>query len=94
MVKELSDLNLSPYGLGAVLIITISFMTSGNVFGLSSLNSTQSSNVSNAIETPGQGVDRSLIASVINITNHTNPTGAVVQQVINATTAANATQIP
>ncbi len=35
--------------------------------------------------------DRSLIGSVINITNHTNPIGASVEQMIQATSASNAT---
>jgi hypothetical protein len=38
-----------------------------------------------------EGSDRSLIGSVINITNNTNPIGADVQQMIQATSTTNAT---
>ena len=42
-------------------------------------------------QSPNEGVDRSLIGSVINITNQTNPIGAAVQQMMQATSTSNAT---
>ena len=42
-------------------------------------------------QSTNEGVDRSLMGSVINITNQTNPIGAAVQQMMQATSTSNAT---
>jgi hypothetical protein len=47
------------------------------------------SNMSNASQTPGESFNRSIIGTVLNITNNTNPTGAAVEQMIQATSTAN-----
>jgi hypothetical protein len=50
---------------------------------------TQSTYASDSIQ--AQNDNASLIASVINITNHTNPVGSSVQQMIQATSTSNTT---
>jgi hypothetical protein len=45
--------------------------------------------MSNASQTPGESFNRSIIGTVLNITNNTNPTGAAVEQMIQATSTAN-----
>ena len=52
-------------------------------------NLSSMSNMSNASETSGESFNRSIIGTVINITNNTNPTGAAVEQMIQATSTAN-----
>jgi len=48
-------------------------------------------NVGHAQQSQSETIDRSLIGEVINITNHTNPIGTAVQQMIQATSALNMT---
>jgi hypothetical protein len=52
-------------------------------------NMSSMSNMSNASQTPGESFNRSIIGTVLNITNNTNPTGAAVEQMIQATSTAN-----
>jgi len=75
MVKELQRLELISCGVSTILILLVSLSTLGSSFAQSGMNATQSQNVSNAI------------AIVLNMTNQTNPTGAVVNQMIQATSA-------
>jgi hypothetical protein len=50
-------------------------------------NMSSMSNMSNASQTPGESFNRSIIGTVLNITNNTNPTGANVSSNANITSA-------
>jgi hypothetical protein len=95
MIKIGMNLNLVSLTAGLFILLTsacVSLLHSDfSVNGQQSINETSGQNASNATQTPGEGFDRSIIGTVINITNNTNPTGAAVQQMIQATSTANST---
>ena len=95
MINVSRGLNLVSLMTGLfILLNSVSLLYSySSVNGQQITNETLSQNVSNATQTPGEGVDRSIIGTVINITNSTNPTGAAVQQMIQATSTANSSTI-
>jgi hypothetical protein len=64
------------------LFILLNSVSYSNVNGQESMNETLGQIVSNATQTLG---------TVVNITNNTNPTGAAVQQMIQATSTENST---
>ena len=93
------NLNLVALIAGLLILLnsfTLLFPTSG-INGQQSMNDNVAqnlsgmSNMSNASQTSGESFNRSIIGTVINITNNTNPTGAAVQQMIQATSSANVT---
>jgi hypothetical protein len=93
MINVSRGLNLVSLMTGLFILLNsvLLLYSYSNVNGQESMNETLDQNVSNATQTPGEGVDRSIIGTVINITNNTNPTGAAVQQMIQATSTANNT---
>jgi hypothetical protein len=95
MIKIAMNLNLVSLTTGLFILLTsasVSLLYSDfSVNGQQSMNETSGQNVSNASQTQGESFNRSIIGTVINITNNTNPTGAAVQQMIQATSTANTT---
>ena len=90
MIKQRLELTIISFGVSLILLTLISLNLSGSSEAYAqATNMTQSTNVSDSIQS--QNDNRSLISSVINITNSTNPIGAVVQQMIQATSTSNAT---
>lgn len=92
MIKQRTGLTIISFGVSFILLTLISLNISGSSEGYAqATNLTQSKNVNDSIQSQNEGIDRSLIGSVINITNHTNPIGAAVQQMIQATSTSNTT---
>jgi hypothetical protein len=93
MIKISLNLNFVSLTTGLfILLSSVSLLNSDfSVNGQQSMNETLDQKVSNATQTPGESFNRSIIGTVINITNNTNPTGAAVQQMIQATSTANTT---
>src|SRR6476469_3029608 len=92
MIKQRSGLTILSFGVSFILLTLISLNISGSTEVYSQpTNMTQSKNVNDSNQSQNETIDRSLIGSVINITNHTNPIGAAVQQMIQATSALNTT---
>ena len=90
MIKQRTRLTIISFGISFILLTLISLNLSGSSEAYAqATNMTQSSNVSDSIQS--QNDNRSLIGSVINITNNTNPIGAAIQQMIQATSTSNAT---
>lgn len=90
MIKQRTGLTIISFGVSFILLTLISLNISGSSEAYAqAINLTQSKNVNDSIQS--QNDNRSLIGSVINITNHTNPIGAAVQQMIQATSTANTT---
>ena len=90
MIKQRTGLTIISFGVSFILLTLISLNLSGSSEAYAqATNTTQSTNVSDSIQS--QNDNRSLIGSVINITNNTNPIGAVVQQMIQATSTSNTT---
>ena len=90
MIKQRTRLTIISFGISFILLTLISLNLSGSSEAYAqATNMTQSTNVSDSIQS--QNDNRSLIGSVINITNHTNPIGAAIQQMIQATSTSNAT---
>jgi hypothetical protein len=96
MVKAIMNLNL--VALTAGLFIILNSITLLYPYFSTSAQQTMNdtlgqnmSNISNTSQTPGESFNRSIIGTVIDITNKTNPTGAAVQQMIQATSTANVT---
>jgi hypothetical protein len=96
MVRALMNLNLVALIAGLLILLnsfSLLYPTSG-INGQQNMNDNvgqNMSNMSNASQTSGESFNRSIIGTVINITNNTNPTGAAVQQMIQATSSANIT---
>jgi hypothetical protein len=84
MINVSRGLNLFSLMTGLfILLNSVSLLYSySNVNGQESMNETLGQIVSNATQTLG---------TVVNITNNTNPTGAAVQQMIQATSTENIT---
>jgi len=95
MVKIGTNLNLVSLTTGLIIILTSAsasvLYSDFSVNAQQNMNETSGQNASNATQTPGGDFDRSIIGTVVNITNNTNPTGAAVQQMIQATSTANTT---
>jgi|RhiMethySRZTD1v2_1073278.scaffolds.fasta_scaffold83778_3 hypothetical protein len=95
MVKIGTNLNLVSLTTGLIIILTSAsasvLYSDFSVNAQQIINETSGQNASNATQTPGGDFDRSIIGTVVNITNNTNPTGAAVQQMIQATSTANTT---
>ncbi len=92
MIKQRTGLTIISFGVSFILLTLISLNISGSSEAYAqATNLTQSKNVNDSIQSQNEGIDRSLIGSVINITNHTNPIGAAVQQMIQATSTSNTT---
>lgn len=90
MIKQRTGLTIISFGVSFILLTLISLNISGSSEAYAqAINLTQSKNVNDSIQS--QNDNRSLIGSVINITNHTNPIGAAVQQMIQATSTSNTT---
>ena len=90
MIKQRTGLTIISFGVSLILLTLISLNLSGSSEAYAqTTNTTQSTNVSDSIQS--QNDNRSLIGSVINITNHTNPIGAAIQQMIQATSTSNTT---
>src|SRR6187200_2258504 len=88
MIKQRTGLTIISFGVSLILLTLISLNLSGSSEAYAqATNMTQSTNVSDSIQS--QNDNRSLIGSVINITNHTNPIGAAIQQMIQATSTSN-----
>lgn len=92
MVQRRTGLTIVSFGVSFILLTLISLNIPGSSEAYAqATNMTQSKNVNESIQTQNEGVNRSLIGSVINITNQTNPIGAAVQQMMQATSTSNAT---
>ena len=92
MIKQRSGLTILSFGVSFILLTLISLNISGSTEVYSQpTNMTESKNVNDSNQSQTETIDRSLIGSVINITNHTNPIGAAVQQMIQATSTSNTT---
>jgi hypothetical protein len=92
MIKQRTGLTIISFGVSFILLTLISINVSGSSEAYAqATNMTQSKNVNDSIQSQNEGINRSLIGSVINITNHTNPIGAAVQQMIQATSTSNTT---
>jgi len=90
MIKQRTGQTIISFGVSFILLTLISLNLSGSSEAYAqATNMTQSTNVSDSIQS--QNDNRSLISSVINITNHTNPIGAAIQQMIQATSTSNTT---
>lgn len=90
MIKQRTGLTIISFGVSFILLTLISLNVSGSSEAYAqAANMTQSKNVNDSIQS--QNDNRSLIGSVINITNHTNPIGAAIQQMIQATSTSNTT---
>ena len=90
MIKQRTGLTIISFGVSFILLTLISVNLSGSSEAYAqATNMTQSTNVSDSLQS--QNDNRSLIGSVINITNHTNPIGAAIQQMIQATSTSNTT---
>ena len=90
MIKQRTGLTIISFGVSFILLTLISLNISGSSEAYAqATNMTQSTNVNDSIQS--QNDNRSLIGSVINITNHTNPIGAAIQQMIQATSTSNTT---
>jgi hypothetical protein len=90
MVKQRTGLTIISFGVSFILLTLISLNLSGSSEAYAqATNMTQSTNVNDSVQS--QNDNRSLIGSVINITNNTNPIGAAVQQMIQATSTSNTT---
>lgn len=93
MIKIGTNLNLVSLTTGLIIILTSAsasvLYSDFSVNAQQNMNETSGQNASNATQTPGGDFDRSIIGTVVNITNNTNPTGAAVQQMIQATSTAN-----
>jgi hypothetical protein len=87
MIKQRTGLTIISFGVSFILLTLIFLNISGS--SAQATNMTQSTNVNDSIQS--QHDNRSLIGSVINITNSTNPIGAVIQQMIQATSTSNTT---
>jgi len=90
MIKQRMGLTIISFGVSFILLtlISLNLYGSGEAYAQAT-NMTQSTNVNDSIES--QNDNRSLIGSVINITNNTNPIGAAIQQMIQATSTSNTT---
>jgi hypothetical protein len=92
MIKQRTGLTIISFGVSFILLTLIFINVSGSSEAYAqATNMTQSKNVNDSIQSQNEGINRSLIGSVINITNHTNPIGAAVQQMIQATSTSNTT---
>ena len=92
MIKQRSGLTILSFGVSFILLTLISLNISGSTEVYSQpTNMTESKNVNDSNQSQNGAIDRSMIGSVINITNHTNPIGAAVQQMIQATSTSNTT---
>jgi hypothetical protein len=81
MIQQRTGLTIVSFGVSLILLTLISLHISGSSEAYAQVtNMTQSKND-----------NRSLIGSVINITNQTNPIGAAVQLMMQATSTSNAT---
>ena len=81
MIQQRTGLTIVSFGVSLILLTLISLHISGSSEAYAqATNMTQSKND-----------NRSLIGSVINITNQTNPIGAAVQLMMQATSTSNAT---
>ena len=90
MIKQRTGLTIISFGVSFILLTLISLNLSGSSEAYAqATNMTQSTIINDSIQS--QNDNRSLIGSVINITNHTNPIGAAIQQMIQATSTSNAT---
>jgi hypothetical protein len=90
MIKQRTGLTIISFGVSFILLTLISLNVSGSSEAYSqAANMTQSKNVNDSIQSEND--NRSLIGSVINITNNTNPIGAAIQQMIQATSTSNTT---
>jgi len=92
MIKQRLELTIISFGVSFILLTLISLNISGsNEVYAQPTNMTESKNVNDSNQSQNGAIDRSMIGSVINITNHTNPIGAAVQQMIQATSTSNTT---
>ena len=74
MIKQRTGLTIISFGVSFILLTLISLNLSGSSEAYAqATNMTQSTIVNDSIQS--QNDNRSLIGSVINITNHTNPIG-------------------
>ena len=90
MIKQRTGLTIISFGVSFILLTLISLNISGSSEAYApATNMTQSTNTNDSIQSEND--NRSLIGSVFNITNHTNPIGAAVQQMIQATSTSNTT---
>lgn len=90
MIKQRTGLTIISIGVSFILLTLISLNVSGSSEAYAqATNMTQSTNVNDSIQS--QNDNRSLIGSVINITNQTDPIGAAVQLMIQATSTSNTT---
>ena len=84
MIKQRTGLTIISFGVSFILLTLNSIDISGSSEAYAqATNMTQSISVNDSNQS--QNDNRSLIGSVINITNNTNPIGAAIQQMIQAT---------